>query len=135
MKKIAIAVCMILGASVLFAQTSKEYTPETSLNNKGYDEKTTRIIVPKDQHLRDESASVRIEYTPMYDEVRIYYTCMYVSYDKGDAMNTVLECLRDFMKENQYYHYTYLQRDREKYFKDERGYSNAQYMSYVKMTR
>jgi len=71
----------------------------------------------------------------MYDEARIYYTCMYVTYDKGEAMNTIMACVEDFMKDNQYYHYTYLARDREKYFKNERGYSMAQYMSYIKFTR
>ena len=71
----------------------------------------------------------------MYDEVRIVYTCMYVTYDKGEAMNTVLACLKDFQKENQYYHYTYLTRDRERYFKNERGFSMAQYTSHVKFSR
>jgi hypothetical protein len=110
-------------------------TTEESLNNKGFDDKTMRVIVPENQHTTDKTASVKIEYTPMYDEVRIYYTSMYVTYDKGEAMNTVLACLEDFMKENQYYHYTYLARDREKYFKNDRGYSMAQYMSYVKFSR
>ena len=32
----------------------------------------------------------------MYDEVRIYYTTLYVTYDRGEAMNTVLACLQDF---------------------------------------
>ena len=62
-------------------------------------------------------------------------TSVLLDYDKGEAMNTVIACLQDFMKDNQYYHYTYLARDREKYFKNDRGYSMAQYMSYVKMTR
>ena len=135
MKKIFVLASVVFVSSMLLAQNTQSFTPETSINNKGYDEKTTLIIVPENQHLRDQTATVRIEYTPMYDEVRIYYTCMYVTYDKAEAMNTVMECLVDFMKDNQYYHYTYLARDREKYFKNERGYSCAQYMSYVKFSR
>ena len=135
MKKILLACCMLFAGVVIFAQKTGTFTPETSANNKGYDEKTTRIIIPENQHMTDDTAEVRIEYTPRYDEVRIYYTCMYVTYDKGQAMNTVLACLEDFMKANQYYHYKYLARDKEKYFKNERGYSCAQYMSYVKFTR
>jgi len=135
MKKILLACCMLFAGVVIFAQKTGTFTPETSADNRGYDEKTTRIIIPENQHTTDDTAEVRIEYTPSYDEVRIYYTCMYVTYDKGQAMNTVLACLEDFMKANQYYHYKYLARDKEKYFKNERGYSCAQYMSYVKFTR
>ncbi|MBR7063872.1 MAG: hypothetical protein IKI31_01765 [Treponema sp.] len=135
MKKFFAIVFVIFSTLVLFAQDYSGFTPESSLNNKGYDEKTTRIIVPENQHVTDKTASVKIAYTPMYDEVRIVYTCMYVTYDKGEAMNTVLACLQDFQKENQYYHYTYLTRDREKYFKNERGYSMAQYTSHVKFSR
>lgn len=154
-KTVAILTCLLFAAGITFAQDaaantpansaantsaassdkSVPSTPEESLNNKGFDEKTTRVIVPENQHTTDKTASVKIEYTPMYDEVRVYYTCMYVTYDKGEAMNTVIACLEDFMKENQYYHYTYLARDREKYFKNDRGYSMAQYMSYVKFSR
>ena len=154
MKKIiTILTCLLFAAGTIFAQDaaaasnaapsnsasstdkSDPSTPEESYNNKGYDEKTMRVIVPENQHTTDKTASVKIEYTPMYDEARIYYTCMYVTYDKGEAMNTIMACLEDFMKDNQYYHYTYLSRDREKYFKNERGYSMAQYMSYIKFTR
>jgi hypothetical protein len=155
-KTIAILTCLLFAAGMIFAQDAaapaaadsttgntapaaadkaSPSTPEESLNNKGFDEKTTRVIVPENQHTTDKTASVKIEYTPMYDEVRIYYTCMYVTYDKGEAMNTIIECLEDFMKENQYYHYTYMARDRERYFKNDRGYSMAQYMSYIKLTR
>ncbi|MFA6856348.1 MAG: hypothetical protein WCR31_03975 [Treponema sp.] len=156
-KTIAILACLLFAAGITFAQDAGTNTtapaaantpapaastdktlpssPDESYNNKGFDDKTMRVIVPENQHTTDKTASVKIEYTPMYDEVRIYYTCMYVTYDKGEAMNTVIACLEDFMKENQYYHYTYLSRDREKYFKNDRGYSMAQYMSYVKFSR
>ena len=69
---------------------------------------TTRSIVPEDQHTTNKTAKVQIDYTPLTDEVHIYYTCVAVTYDQGEAMNTVLACLQDFQKENQYYSYKYL---------------------------
>ncbi len=99
-------------------------------------EKTkTQVIVPKEQHIVDQTANVKLEYMPMYDEVRIYYECMYVTYDRGEAMNTVMECLLDFQKEHKYSGYKYLKDDREKYFKDDRNRRKAQYISYVKFYR
>ena len=79
--------------------------------------------------------SIKIEYSPMYDEVRIYYECMYVTYDRGDAMNAVLECLEDFRVEHKYNLYRYLKDDKEKFFKDDKGRRKAQYNSYVKFYR
>lgn len=93
------------------------------------------VIIPKNQHLADETGSVKIEYIPAYDEVWIYYTCMYVTYERGQAMNTVLECLKDFQKEKQYYSYRYLADDKERFFKDDKGRRNAQYISHVKFNR
>ena len=99
-------------------------------------EKTkTQVIVPKEQHIVDQTANVKLEYMPMYDEVRIYYECMYVTYDRGEAMNTVMECLLDFQKEHKYSGYKYLKDDKEKYFKDDRNRRKAQYISYVKFYR
>ncbi len=95
----------------------------------------TRIIVPEDQHVVTKTGSVKIEYTPLTDEVRIYYTCLATSYDQGEAMNTVLACLEDFQKENQYYSYKYLKRDSVKYFKDDKNYKWATYYCYLKFSR
>jgi hypothetical protein len=156
MKKIiVVSFCFLFSLGMIFAQdtgaakaaepaktapttstttTTTETTTDTA-TDKQFDSKTVKEIIPQNQHTTDKTASVKIEYTPMYDEARIYYSCMYVTYDKGEAMNTVIACIEDFMKENQYYHYTYLRRDRESYFKNERGYNMAQYMSYVKFTR
>lgn len=60
---------------------------------------STKIITPKEQHTTDKTASIKIEYIPMVDEVRIYYTSMYVTYDAGEAMNSIQGCLKDFTKE------------------------------------
>ena len=94
-----------------------------------------RTIIPEDQHTTNKTAKVQIDYTPLTDEVHIYYTCMSVSYDQGEAMNTVLACLQDFQKENQYYSYKYLRKDSVKYFKDDKNMKWATYHSYVKFNR
>ncbi len=96
---------------------------------------TTKIIIPENQHCTDKNASVKIEYSPIYDEVRIYYETLYVTYDKGEAMNTVLAVLQDFQKENKYYSYRYLKKDVEKPFKDDRGQRRCVYSSYLKFSR
>lgn len=128
MKKIVAAIFVLFAVGFVFAQeAAQDESPVT--------ERTVRVIVPEDQHVTDRTASVRIEYEPMYNEARIYYSCMYVTYDKGEAMNTVLACLQDFMVDNKYYGYSYLARDRERYFKSDRGYNMAEYMSYVKFRR
>ncbi len=95
----------------------------------------TRTITPEEQHVTNKTAKVQIEYTPLTDEVHIYYTCMAVSYDQGEAMNSVLACLQDFQKQNQYYSYKYLKRDSIKYFKDDKNLKWATYSSYVKFYR
>lgn len=95
----------------------------------------TRIITPEDQHVTNKTASVKIEYTPITDEVRIFYTVMAVSFDQGEAMNTILECLRDFQVQNQYLSYKYLRKDQVKYFKDDNNIRWARYETQVKFSR
>lgn len=136
MKKFIIVLLTFITFSFgMFAQgvsgNEKNYDAETFETQKT----TTEIIVPKEQHIVDQTANVKIEYMPMYDEVRIYYECMYVTYDRGEAMNTVMECLLDFQKEHKYSGYKYLKDDKEKYFKDDRNRRKAQYISYVKFHR
>lgn len=136
MKKLLISLSVL--ATVCFALFAQEipksdYQPTQdefeSLKTK------IEVIIPKDQHVSDETASVRIEYQPIFDEVRIYYECMYVTFDRGEAMNTVIECLADFQKEHKYFNYRYLAEDRERFFKDDKGRRRAQYISYVKFSR
>ena len=83
----------------------------------------------------DKNATVKIEYQPMHDELRIYYETLYVTFDKGEAMNTVMACLQDFVKENKYYNYKYMEDDKIKYFKDERKQRRAMYSSHIKLVR
>lgn len=95
----------------------------------------TEVIIPKETHSSDTTASIRIEYQPIHDEVRIYYECMNVTYDRGEAMNAVLECLNDFRIEHKYNYYRYLKDDKESFKKDDKGRRKAVYMSYVKFYR
>lgn len=111
------------------------FSDEVSDLLKEPEDTMTRTIVPEDQHVTNKTAKVQLEYTPYVDEVHIYYTCMAVSYDQGEAMNSVLACLQDFQKQNQYYSYKYLRKDSVKYFKDDKNLKWATYSSYVKFYR
>ncbi|MCR4743066.1 MAG: hypothetical protein K5866_09385 [Treponema sp.] len=132
-KSLILVLCLALTTSFIFAQADEE---DPFGIEKFEAEKTkTYRIVPEEQHCVDINAKVYIEYNPTYDEARIYYETLYVTYAKDEAMNTVMAVLQDFTKEHQYYHYKYLKDDREKYFKDDRGQRKAQYSSYVKFSR
>lgn len=96
---------------------------------------STYTIIPEDQHCTDKNASVKIEYSPIYDEVRIYYETLYVTYDVGEAMNTVIACLQDFQKEHKYVGYKYLRPESQKFYKDERGQRKAVWSAHLKFTR
>lgn len=133
-KSLIILVCLALSAGTLFAQAYKEEDP-FGIEKFEAEKTKTYTIIPEKQHITDKNAKVTIEYNPTYDEVRVYYETLYVTYAKEEAMNTVLAVLQDFTKDHQYYHYRYLKDDREKYFKDDRGQRKAQYSSYVKFSR
>ncbi|MCR4954725.1 MAG: hypothetical protein K6A43_11705 [Treponema sp.] len=139
MKKSIFLVCLLGLATGLFAQDVN--LDELDPGRYDREKARTEVIIPENQHLLDQNgaekknASVKIEYSPFYDEVRIYYECMYINYDRGEAMNTVMACLQDFQKDKKYYSYRYLRDDRERFFKDERGRRKAQYISYVKFSR
>ena len=73
---------------------------------------------------------------------------LYVTFDKGEAMNTVMACLQDFLKEykyytyegttengKRYYNYKYMEDDKVKYFKDDRKQRKALYSSHIKLIR
>lgn len=142
-KTFIIFTCLTIFSTFIFAQSKNndsEWTAPSAVREvteEEYEtEKTqTLSIVPENQHTNDKNASVRIEYSPLYDEVRIYYTTLYVTFEKGEAMNTVIAVMEDFMKEHKYFHYRYLKKDRERYFKDDRGQRMAEYSSYLKLSR
>ena len=137
MKKILtlFAVFAVLMGSV-FAETIGD-NPEDPFERDRFEREklTTQIVVPENQHCTDKNANVKIEYQPMHDELRIYYETLYVTFDKGEAMNTVMACLQDFVKDNKYYNYKYMEDDRIKYFKDDRGQRKAMYSSHIKLIR
>lgn len=121
--------------AALLCFTGYAFSDEVSDLLKEPEDTKTRTIVPEDQHVTNKTANVQIEYTPFTDEVHIYYTCMSVSYDQGEAMSSILACLQDFQKENQYYSYKYLRKDSVKYFKDDKNLKWATYSSFVKFYR
>ncbi len=97
----------------------------------------TETIIPEDQHVTNKTAKVELQYTPLTDEVRLFYTCHAVAFDQGDAMNTAIDVLKDFeAQHDEYYGYKYLKRDSVKYYKDEKtGFKWAMYQSFVKFQR
>ncbi len=149
MKKcIAAILSLFLAAGLAFAQS------EVSALEDGPTVDLTKLtIVPGNQHIAedDKTGKVEMEYIPMVDELRIYYTCMYNLYEQGRAMNSILGCLTDCMKQSndeenplkeyvephgiQYYNYKYMEKDRERYFKDSRGIRWAQYSVHVKLVQ
>lgn len=99
-------------------------------------EKTSvKVIDYGNKYCTDKNASVKIEYTYVYDEIRIYYETLYVTYDRGEAMNTIMAVLQDFQKEYKYNSYVYLKPEVQKYFKDDRGQRKAQWSAYLKFKR
>lgn len=139
-KSLLIFVCLSMFICKVFSQSAgsaENFDPSKVLSEEFSDKDRvkTEVIIPENQHTSEKSATVKIEYSPMYDEVRIYYDCMFVNYDAGEAMNTVLECLRDFQLEHKYYGYRYLKADRLKHYKSEKGLNMVQYISHVKFNR
>ena len=130
MKKfIAIFVALFCFAGLSFADEIDDLTKDKT------DLMKTQTIVPEDQHTTNRSAKVYIEYTPLTDEAHIYYQCMAVSFDQGDAQDTTYACIQDFQKQYQYFNYKQLRRPDTKYFKDDKNIKWAKYHTYVQFTR
>lgn len=138
MKKILlILLSLSVFAASIFAITGQEINNDFDAADRYESEKVqTQTIVPEQQHVVDKNAKVTIEFNPLYDEVRIYYVTNYVTFDRGEAMNTVLAVLQDFQKEHGYVRYRYLSEPKEKSFidssiKPKKKYT--QYFCYVQM--
>ena len=143
MKKILalFAVFAVLMGSV-FAETIGDNPDDPFERERFEKEKLTTQLVTMDLHSVglseseiDKNATVTIEYQPMHDELRIYYETLYVTFDKGEAMNAVLACLQKFAKDNKYNNYKYMEDDRAKYYKDDRGQRKGMYSSHIKLVR
>lgn len=156
-KLILILACLSFGFAA-FAQDNSfsEFELEVARDEQKQD--THTISVPDgfvdfqgkqymSKEFLDAGGTITIEYSPVYGEVRLYYTCLMSQFDRGVAMNTVLEVFQDFLvlskftnadgkefAKERYYHYTYLTPDKEKYFRDGK-LRKAQYYSYVKFTK
>lgn len=132
-KTLAILFTIFFIAGSAFAQSEVSALPDEDVKV----DLSMKEYVPENQHLdkEDKAGKVRIQYIPWIHEVRIYYKTLYTTYDSGKAMNAVLGCLEDFLKENKYYHYKYMEKDKERYFKDARGIRWAEYSSHVKFSR
>ncbi|MCQ2591194.1 MAG: hypothetical protein MJ188_00290 [Treponema sp.] len=121
--------------TALFAQEAGSIRTSSNIDEAGTQAINAEIIIPEDQHLFDMSANVKIEYSSSNDEARIFYECLYITYDRGDAMSTTVQCLADFQDEKNYYGYKYLSNNKETFFKDSKGHRYVQYISYVKFYR
>lgn len=156
MKKFFACICALFAfVGLSFAQAAPDVNE--ILNEGKFDSEKTKmeVIIPENQHCTDLNADVRIEYYPLYDEVRVYYTTLFVTFDRGEAMNTTIACLQDFQtrfsadkdyhysqeegtvgKSFSYYRgYTYLRQSKDRFFRDDRGQRRAQYISYVKFIK
>ena len=89
---------------------------------------TVQVIIPEDQHVKNKTGQVRIEYTEELDTVRIYYTCLEVSFKQDEARETIHQCLEDFKIKYGYMNYRYMKNDRLSYKKTSRGLKQATYM-------
>lgn len=131
MKKIfAVAAAIFCFSTVAFADEIDDLLKPKPDNG-------IETIIPEDQHVTNKTARVELQYTPLTDEVRLFYTCHAVAFDQGEAMNTALAVLKDFQDQHdEYYGYKYMKRDSVKYYKDEKtGFKWAMYQSYVRFQR
>ena len=143
MKKILsiLAIFAVLMGSI-FAETIGDNPDDPFERDRFEREKLKTEIVNYDIHDLglgdneiDKNASIRVEYMPMHDELRIYYYTMYVTFDKGEAMNAVKACLEKFIKERKYYNYKYMEDDKTKPYKDDRKQRRVVYSSHIKLVR
>lgn len=133
MKRIVFFVCFIGVAFSLFAQSKESALPEDQI----IVDLSKKEIVPENQHIdpNDKTGKIKIEYMPMIDEARIYYTCMLNLYDQWYAMTAISGCIEDFRAENNYFDFKYLEKDSERYFRDKRGIKWVRYVAHVKFVR
>ncbi len=113
---------------------AKDKSPEIDEEGASMDT-SVQVIVPEDIHSTNKTAQVRIEYTAALDEVRIYYSCLEVSFKESEARETIHACLNDFQLEHNYYGYKYMKQDRLSYKKNARGLKQATYACQVKFQR
>ena len=131
MKKFIGIIAIMMALSVAFAKDKSAEVDEESASL----DTSVQVIVPEDMHTQNKTAQVRIEYIAALDEVRIYYTCLEVSFKESEARETIHQCLNDFQLERNYYGYKYMKADRLSYKKNARGLKQATYACQVKFQR
>ena len=129
MKKLIGIIAIMMALSFAFAKDNTSDEEGASMDT------SVQVIVPEDIHSTNKTAQVRIEYIPALDEVRIYYSCLEVSFKESEARETIHQCLNDFQLEHNYYGYKYMKADRLSYKKNPRGLKQATYASQVKFQR
>lgn len=130
MKKNFAILLILFIASFVFAQEQGQEDDDVAPLDT-----SVQVIVPEDQHTQNKTAQIRMEYIKGLDEMRIYYSCLEVSFKEDEARETIRQCLTDFQLANNYYAYKYMRDDRLSYRKNSRGLRQAIYMSQVKFTR
>ena len=144
MKKIFIlATAIMLSAGTAFAQQEESLETQMALDPleaaNSYADTKTKILPIEDKysslHPKAKNVTIQLEFTPLTGEVIFTYTCMQSSFDLGEAMNVAIAVYEDFAAENQFKHYTYAQKDKKKYFKDDKGVRMATYTSKVIFTK
>ena len=129
MKKLIGIIAIMMALSFAFAKDNTSDEEGASMDT------SVQVIVPEDIHSTNKTAQVRIEYIPALDEVRIYYSCLEVSFKESEARETIHQCLNDFQLEHNYYGYKYMKQDRLSYKKNARGLKQATYACQVKFQR
>ena len=131
MKKFLGIIAIMMALSMVYA---KDKTADVDEEGASMDT-SVQVIVPEDIHSTNKTAQVRIEYIAALDEVRIYYSCLEVSFKESEARETIHACLNDFQLEHNYYGYKYMKQDRLSYKKNARGLKQATYACQVKFQR
>ncbi len=131
MKKFLGIIAIMMALSMVYA---KDKTADVDEESASMDT-SVQVIVPEDIHSTNKTAQVRIEYIAALDEVRIYYSCLEVSFKESEARETIHACLNDFQLEHNYYGYKYMKQDRLSYKKNARGLKQATYACQVKFQR
>ena len=111
MKKILtlLAVFTVLFGS-LFAETIGDNPEDPFERDRWEREKlTTQVynLVLKDAYAElglkeseiDKNATIKAEYMPMHDEIRVYYDTLYVTFAEGEAMNAVMAYVQKFIRD------------------------------------
>ena len=129
MKKFLAILAIMTAFSFAFAKDNTTDEEGASMDT------SVQVIVPEDMHTQNKTAQIRIEYIAALDEVRIYYSCLEVSFKESEARETIHACLNDFQLEHNYYGYKYMKADRLSYKKNARGLKQATYACQVKFQR